>query len=119
MTTKAKETLKKLDSDYEATLPGNDASTQDYYKLSAQVPDRFKQPDGFKGYGKHDQNPLYMTSSSDYGCRQPTVHVMPQTFHAKSQKFTGHLGQCGMYRNHSLNTAVDKNPVSSQQDGLF
>ena len=51
--------------------------------------------------------------------RQPTVHVMPQTFHAKSQKFSEHLGTCGMYRNYSMNTSVDKNPVSSQLDGLF
>ena len=44
---------------------------------------------------------------------------MPQQFHAKSQKFSQHLGQCGMYRNNSLNTAVDKSPVSSNLDGIF
>ena len=78
MTTKAKENLKKLDADYEATLPGNKASTQDYYKLSSQVPDRFSKPDSFQGYGKRDPNPMYRTSANEYGCRQPTVHVMPQ-----------------------------------------
>ena len=78
MTTKAKENLKKLDEDYEATLPGNKASTQDYYKLSSQVPDRFSKPDSFQGYGKRDPNPMYRTSANEYGCRQPTVHVMPQ-----------------------------------------
>ena len=122
MSAKQNEAIKKqenLDKDYEATLPGNNACTTDYYKVGDKVPDRFRQPDKFKGYGKKDLHPMYITSSNEYGCRQPTVHAMPQAFHAKSQKFSEHLGTCGMYRNHSLNTAVDNNPVSSQLDGLF
>ena len=42
---------------------------------------------------------------------RPTVHTMPTSFHAKCQKFTDHLGKCGMYRNQSLNTAMDKSIV--------
>ena len=119
MSTKQKAKQVELDKDYEETLPGNNASTPQYYKVGDQVPERFRTPDSFKGYAKKEIHPMYMTSSNEYGCRQPTVHVMPQSFHAKSQKFSEHLGQCGMYRNYSLNTAKDKNPVSSQLDGLF
>ena len=42
---------------------------------------------------------------------RPTVHTMPTSFHAKSQKFSEHLGQCGMYKNQSLNTSMDKSIV--------
>ena len=46
-------------------------------------------------------------------CRshRPTVHTMPTSFHAKVQKFSEHLGTCGMYRNQGLNTALDKSIV--------
>ncbi|XP_074646205.1 piercer of microtubule wall 1 protein-like isoform X2 [Tubulanus polymorphus] len=57
-----------------------------------------------KGYGTQTHNPMYRTTSSTYGSHVPTVHTMPTCFHCKSQKFSEHLGQCGMYRNHSLNT---------------
>jgi len=89
-------------------------------KIDAVVPPLGEENNNEEGCAKkHLQHPMYMTSTMEYGNRQPTVHVMPQTFHAKSQKFTEHLGQCGMYRNYSLNTSVDKSPVSSQLDGLF
>ena len=88
-------------------------------KVDAVVPPLAKEQDNSKGCAKEDLHPMYMTSTMEYGNRQPSVHVMPQTFHAKSQKFSEHLGQCGMFRNYSLNTSVDKNPVSSQLDGLF
>ncbi|XP_057296544.1 piercer of microtubule wall 1 protein-like isoform X1 [Hydractinia symbiolongicarpus] len=87
--------------------------------VDASVPPLGPEQDMFKGYGMKQPHPMYMTSAMEYGNRKPTVHVMPQTFHAKSQKFSEHLGQCGMYRNYSLNTSVDKNPVSSQFDGIF
>ncbi|XP_028398271.1 UPF0691 protein C9orf116 homolog isoform X1 [Dendronephthya gigantea] len=67
--------------------------------------------DVFQGYNAKTQHPMYMTSSMEYGSRQPTVHTMPTTFHAKNQKFSEHLGTCGMYRDHSLNTAMDKSVV--------
>ncbi|XP_046840278.1 UPF0691 protein C9orf116 homolog isoform X1 [Xenia sp. Carnegie-2017] len=67
--------------------------------------------DVFQGYNTKKQHPMYMTSSMDYGSRQPTVHTMPTMFHAKNQKFSAHLSKCGMYRDHSLNTAMDKSTV--------
>lgn len=59
----------------------------------------------------HPQNPLYKTSSATYGILSATSECAPATYHGKSQKFSQHLGVCGMYRNHSLNTAVDKSKV--------
>ena len=50
---------------------------------------------------------------------RPSVHTMPKSFHAKSQQFTSHLGKCGMYKNNSLNTVVDKSRASGHLDGLF
>ncbi|CAB4043607.1 Hypothetical predicted protein [Paramuricea clavata] len=67
--------------------------------------------DVFQGYNAKTQHPMYMTSAMEYGSRQPTVHTMPTMFHAKNQKFSEHLGTCGMYRDHSLNTATDKSVV--------
>ncbi|XP_025106834.1 UPF0691 protein C9orf116-like isoform X1 [Pomacea canaliculata] len=74
----------------------------------------YKAPSGsewFQGYGGKNQHPMYRTSNSNYGARAPSVHTMPTQFHAKSQKFSMHLGKCGMYRNCSLNTEVDKSKV--------
>jgi len=56
-------------------------------------------------------HPLYQTSSNVYGEMHSTPASVPSTFHSKSQKFSQHLGVCGMYRNHSLNTAMDKSKV--------
>ncbi|KAL9959959.1 hypothetical protein ACROYT_G033338 [Oculina patagonica] len=70
-----------------------------------------QEEDWFEGYSSKKQNPMYMTSSMEYGSHRPTVHTMPTSFHAKSQTFTEHLGTCGMYRNQSLNTAMDKSIV--------
>nr|XP_039274419.1 uncharacterized protein C15orf65-like [Styela clava] len=57
------------------------------------------------------QHPLYKTSSSIYGILPATHESAPTTFHGKSQRFSQHLGVCGMYRNHSLNTWTDKSKV--------
>eukprot|EP00794_Sanderia_malayensis_P005976 gene5976-6672_t len=75
--------------------------------------------DMFHGYVEKQQNPMYMTTNKDYGSRAPNVHTMPNKFCAKSQTFSDHLGMCGMYRNHSLNTSVDKSRASNHHDGLF
>ena len=83
------------------------AKTSEYYKTT-DVPVRFDNPEWFKGYKTNDQHPLYKTSNCVYGSREPSVHTMPVTFHAKSNTFSGHLGVCGMYRNHSLNCTEDK-----------
>ncbi|XP_046840279.1 UPF0691 protein C9orf116 homolog isoform X2 [Xenia sp. Carnegie-2017] len=97
-------------SELEATKPGNGARTSNYYRTQ-NIPQRFDNPDVFQGYNTKKQHPMYMTSSMDYGSRQPTVHTMPTMFHAKNQKFSAHLSKCGMYRDHSLNTAMDKSTV--------
>jgi len=82
-------------------------------EVKAEAP---KQPTGdgsdwFQGYSEKPVSALYRTTNSNYGCKKPTVHTMPTTFHAKSQKFSECLGKCGMYRNHSLNCDMDKNIV--------
>ncbi|XP_031573702.1 UPF0691 protein C9orf116 homolog isoform X2 [Actinia tenebrosa] len=97
-------------SDLEKTKPGKGAKTNEYYRVT-DIPERFNNPDCFQGYGSKPTNPMYLTSSMDYGNRSPTVHTMPTSFHAKCQKFSAHLGQCGMYRNYSLNTSLDKSIV--------
>lgn len=82
------------------------AKTSDYYRV-VSIPERFNNPDCFQGYEHKPQHPMYRTTNKDYGGRPPTVHNMPNSFHAKSQKFSEGLGKCGMFRNHSLNTAKD------------
>ena len=56
-------------------------------------------------------NPFYQTSSTTYGLSQPNDEMLPLTYHGKSNKFSEHLMNAGMYRNNSLNTATDKTPV--------
>lgn len=70
-------------------------------------------------YENADTGNVFKCVSYSYRATRPSVHTMPSCFHAKSQNFTEKLGKCGMYRNHSLNTAVDKNKASSHHDGLF
>jgi len=87
------------------------ALTSDYYKCQTDMPDRFYHPDSFKGYGAKKGHMLYRTTNMDYGSRGPSVHTMQTTFRDRPQKFTNHLGKCGMYRNRSLNTGEDKSVV--------
>ncbi|XP_067929302.1 piercer of microtubule wall 1 protein-like isoform X2 [Watersipora subatra] len=67
--------------------------------------------DYLQGYARKPVNPMYKTSAQDYGSKVPTYHSMPIDFFGKSQKFSNHLGVCGMPRNHSLNTAVTPSKV--------
>ncbi|XP_066558932.1 piercer of microtubule wall 2 protein [Amia ocellicauda] len=60
--------------------------------------------------GRH-QNLLYKTTSSEYGVISPTFETAPCTYHPMSQKFSQHLGNCGMYRNSSFNTSLDRSNV--------
>ncbi|XP_073229051.1 piercer of microtubule wall 1 protein-like isoform X1 [Porites lutea] len=106
--------------DFEKTKPGKDNTVinnlgnpvfscpTEVYNLP--VTER-QDEDWFQGYSTKKQNPMYMTSAMDYGSHRPTVHTMPTSFHAKVQKFSEHLGTCGMYRNQGLNTALDKSIV--------
>ncbi|KAG8575765.1 hypothetical protein GDO81_009666 [Engystomops pustulosus] len=57
------------------------------------------------------QSILFRTTSSEYGAMRPSYEMAPCYHYPVSQQFSQHLGTCGMYRNHSLNTAVDKNRV--------
>jgi len=85
-------------------------TTSDYYRTES-IPERFEHPEMFQGYGSTPQNPMYRTTNMAYGNKTPTVHTMPTTFRARSQKFSVHLGTCGMYRNQGLNTALDQSKV--------
>ncbi|XP_067934609.1 piercer of microtubule wall 1 protein-like [Watersipora subatra] len=86
------------------------SKTSEYYR-TFDIPDRFENPEWFEGYQQKQIHPLYRPTSKDYGGNQPNVHTMPTHFHGKSQKFTNHLGVCGMPRNRSLNTNKDTSRV--------
>lgn len=66
--------------------------------------------DLFQGYGaqKPNQNPFYKTVNSEYGWFAPNPHTVPLRFFPRSQDFSTNLARSGMYRNYSLNTAMDK-----------
>ncbi|XP_055522981.1 piercer of microtubule wall 1 protein [Wyeomyia smithii] len=75
-----------------------------------RISTRFETPYLFQGYGnqRENQNPIYRTSNSDYGYFTPCPHTVPHKYFPKSNKFTSHLRQCGMFRNFSLNKTVDR-----------
>ena len=81
--------------------------TSHYYRVKG-LPARFDAPELFKGYSTKPVHHIYRTTNSTYGGKSPSVHTMPNAFHAKSHEFSEQLGNCGMYRNHSLNCALDK-----------
>ncbi|XP_003731348.1 UPF0691 protein C9orf116 homolog [Strongylocentrotus purpuratus] len=82
------------------------AKTSDHYRTQ-NLPHRFENPDVFEGYNHKPQNPLYYTTNMGYGSIPPTVDTVPTCFHAKTNKFSEHLGKCGMYRNEGLNTGME------------
>lgn len=98
------------DQDFGAGGVPKGAKTSEYYRVQ-NIPGRMDNPDWFQGYGCKKQHPMYSTEAARYGSKPPSVHTMPTQFHARTQKFSQHLGACGMYRNHSLNTDVDKSNV--------
>ncbi|MEE6503003.1 hypothetical protein FKM82_004707 [Ascaphus truei] len=57
------------------------------------------------------QSILFKTTSAEYGALRPSYEMAPCSFHPMSQQFSQHLGICGMYRNHSLNTMADRSRV--------
>ncbi|XP_032829070.2 piercer of microtubule wall 1 protein [Petromyzon marinus] len=92
-------------------------STHEFYRVSPHLPRRFDEPHLLHAYGSKPTHPVYRTSNQAYGRRAPTVHEMPTVFRGRSQDFSTHLGQCGMYRNRGLNTAVDRSSVAAAAGG--
>ncbi|VVD03878.1 unnamed protein product [Leptidea sinapis] len=72
---------------------------------TCNLPKRFEHPHWFNGYGcqMSKQNPVYRTSSSDYGWYPPGTHSVPSGYYPRNQQFSNFLAQSGMYRNYSLN----------------
>ncbi|KAJ3596617.1 hypothetical protein NHX12_003021 [Muraenolepis orangiensis] len=56
-------------------------------------------------------SPWFKTTSSEYGALRPTSGSSPCTYHPLSQAFSKDLGQCGMYRDNSFNTSLDRSRV--------
>ncbi|XP_077968585.1 piercer of microtubule wall 1 protein-like [Styela clava] len=90
----------------------NCMKTSEAYKVDDDLPLRFLQPDVVKGYRTKEPHPIYRSTNMIYGSKSPTVHEVPVTYQPRSQRFSTHLGVCGMYRNHSLNTYVEKSVVT-------
>lgn len=61
-----------------------------------------------RGYVHKREHPFYKTTNMDYGSKPPSVHTVPVTYFPVETKFTEHLLKCGMYRNRTLNTAMDR-----------
>eukprot|EP00745_Piridium_sociabile_P012865 TRINITY_DN19483_c0_g1_i1.p1 TRINITY_DN19483_c0_g1~~TRINITY_DN19483_c0_g1_i1.p1 ORF type:complete len:121 (-),score=19.70 TRINITY_DN19483_c0_g1_i1:245-607(-) len=92
--------------------PGNPVSTCPY-PPDAHLPKIGGVPVLIPGWNQQPkpQHPMYSTSANSYGAKPPTVYDVPTQFFSRTQKFSQHLGECGMYRNHSLNTETDKSKV--------
>ncbi|XP_061460496.1 piercer of microtubule wall 1 protein [Rhineura floridana] len=86
--------------------------TSDYYRVEPNLPTRFNYPGWFRGYRVKEPNPLFRTTSMDYGRKPPTVHEMPTCFHASPHAFTDHLVKFGVPRNSGINTVTEKSNVT-------
>ncbi|KAF5394845.1 Zinc finger HIT domain-containing protein 1 [Paragonimus heterotremus] len=84
------------------------AKTSDYYRIADDLPIKFNEPDLFKGYEDKPINPMYRTTNSEYGRLRPNVHTMNVVYHTRKRDFTNRYLGCGNYRNHSLNTGMDR-----------
>ncbi|XP_041350025.1 UPF0691 protein C9orf116 homolog [Gigantopelta aegis] len=69
-------------------------------------PDRTTPKQGLKTFSQ-SQHPMYRTTSHEYGSKLPSLYSLPTCFHTRSNQFSQQQGVSGMYKNHSLNTAVD------------
>ncbi|MCJ8733045.1 hypothetical protein PDJAM_G00218510 [Pangasius djambal] len=57
------------------------------------------------------QRLLFRTTSSEYGSRSPTFESSPCVYHPLSKAFSKHMGVCGMSRDTSFNTSLDRSRV--------
>ncbi|KAK0137310.1 hypothetical protein N1851_020208 [Merluccius polli] len=55
--------------------------------------------------------PWFRTTSSQYGAARPTWGCFPCSHHPQTRTFSRHLARCGMYRDHSFNTCLDRSRV--------
>ncbi|KAM6431061.1 piercer of microtubule wall 1 protein [Liasis olivaceus] len=86
--------------------------TSDHYQVSKDLPARFNNPGWFRGYRVKERNPLFRTTNMDYGGKPPTVHEMPTSFHVSPHNFSDRFIKFGMYRNHGINTTLEKSYVT-------
>ncbi|KAK5673194.1 hypothetical protein BDV3_005420 [Batrachochytrium dendrobatidis] len=84
------------------TATRNALRTSDVYATMGPLPQRFEEPDTWN-YKIKKQNPLYTTTTNQYGQQHPTIHDMPTVFRGQTSKFSEHLNISGPYRNFSLN----------------
>ncbi|KAM8933796.1 piercer of microtubule wall 1 protein [Pelodytes ibericus] len=97
----------------------NSPKTSDLYRVSKDLPAKFNHPETWRrGYRSKAGNPLYRTTNQTYGSKPPTVHEMPTTFNSSSSKFSDLGTECGMYRNHGLNTSTEKSYVSGPDNQI-
>lgn len=62
-------------------------------------------------------NPLYATSNLDYGKLMPSNYELHERWYPRNNKFTGELSGTN-YKNNSLRTEVNRNPVNDILDGF-
>ncbi|GLH06801.1 hypothetical protein R5R35_008500 [Gryllus longicercus] len=89
--------------------PAGGEKTSDYY-TTIKLPARFENPSWFCCYGSQKEpptHPFYNTSNGNYGWFAPNIHTVPHAFFPKTSTFSRQQGVGGMYKNFSLNTALD------------
>ncbi|KAM6308250.1 piercer of microtubule wall 2 protein [Aegotheles albertisi] len=53
----------------------------------------------------------FKTTSSEYGAIPPVPQMVPCTYHPVDHTFSKHLLTCGLLKDSSLNTAIDRSRV--------
>ncbi|MCJ8734759.1 hypothetical protein PDJAM_G00239130 [Pangasius djambal] len=101
-----------INMDQQQPDKNTDLKTSDVYRVNENLPKRFNNPEGFKGYSKKMVHPLYQTTNHIYGSKKPTVHEMPTTFHGSRRKFSDHILKRGMFRDNGFNTSLEKSQLT-------